>query len=220
MATGMAGRDAGRMAPPPGAGAAAGSAWPAFLGGLALILLCGFAAWGLSAQLAKGLHKVWPLPPPPASAPAAALPADLVHRPQENKPKPRQWTVAEMSTAVSTLPGEIENLVAEAQKDLRQLEDPGEVADAAKQTRARMFFTNWGRAFGNQIKVLEKKMPPEDQCQPYTSMVKGCRAVHIAFKDLHRAPAMTTVKAARTTLDAAVKEMKTALAPPLAAVAN
>ncbi len=205
------------MAAGPAQGAAAGSAWPAFLLGPGLVLLAGFAAFGLREPVSRGLDKVWPLPPPPAAAPAAALPADLVHRPENTKPKPRQWTVAEMSTAVTTLPREIEELVEETQRDLRGYDDPGEITDAARQARARMFFNNWGQAFGNQIKQLEKKMPPEDQCRPYSSIDKGCRLIHVAFKDLRRAPAMTTIKAARTTLDAAVKEMKAALAPPPAA---
>lgn len=215
--TGTAGRDAGQRVAAPAQSAGTGSAWPAFLGGLGLIALFGFAAWGLREELAPGLGKVWPIAPPPAEKPAAALPPDLVHRPEPARPKPRQWTVPEISAAVTGMPGQLEELVAEAQKDLRGLVDPGAVTDAAQEARARMFFNNWGTAFGNQLKALKKKMPPQEQCQPYSSMVKGCRAIHIAFEDLQRAPNMTTVKAARTTLDAAVKDLKAALAPPPAA---
>lgn len=199
--------------PPPVTGAAAGSAWPAFATGIALVLLGGFAAWGLRAPLNRGFDRIWPAPPPPAEAPAA-LPPQLTHRPEDNQPKARQWTLGEVSTAVTTLPREIEALVKEGQQELRQLEDPGELTDAMRQERARNFFKAWGRTFNNRIKLLEKKMPSTPACTPFTAMVSGCRAVNIALDGLKRATNMTTVAAARKTLDQTVKDLQTALTPP------
>lgn len=202
---------------PAGAGPATGaparaSAWPAFATGIALVLAGGFAAYGLRSPLAKGLERVWPAPPPPAAAPAQ-LPPQLQHRPEE-KPKPRQWTLGEVSGAVTGLPKEIAALVKEGQQELRQLEDPGELTDALRQERARNFFRAWGRTFNNRVKLLEKKMPSAQACAPFTAMQSGCRAIEIAIDGLHRATNMTTVAAARKTLEQTVKDLDLALHPP------
>lgn len=194
-------------------GQPAGSAWPAFLAGVGLIGVFGLAAWGLRAPLAKGLDKVWPLPPPPAPV-AAKLPEQLTHRPQPAEPPPRVWTVGEVSTAVSTMPGELEALVREGLQELRQLEDPGEIAESTRQQRARMFFHTWGRTFDNRLKLLEKKMPKAAGCAPYSSLVAHCRAINIAIDGLRRATNMTTVAASRKTLEQTMKELQLALAPP------
>lgn len=201
--------------PPTGpvAVAAGGSAWTAFAAGLALVLAGGFAAFGLRAQLNRGFERIWPSPPPPAEAPAA-LPPQLQHRPEANQPKPRQWTLGEVSGAITTLPREIEALVKEGQQELRQLEDPGDITDAMRQERARNFFKAWGRTFNNRIKLLEKKMPSTQACTPFTAMLNGCRAINIALDGLKRATNMTTVAAARKTLDQTQKDLQVALTPP------
>ena len=77
-----------------------------------------------------------------------------------------------------------------------------------------MFYQTWGRTFRNRSKLLEQKTPPNEACATFSSMVKGCREIHIAYDGLRRATNMTTVPAARKTLDTVVQEMKTALAPP------
>jgi hypothetical protein len=213
MATGAPAR--GTSAPLGGAAAAqpAGSAWPAFFGGVGLVVAFGLVAWGLREQLAKGFDKVWPLAPPPPPV-AAKLPDTLTHRPEPAEPKPRVWTVGEVSTAVSTMPGEIETLVREGQQELRQLEDPGEIADSARQQRARMFFQAWGRTYDNRLKLLEKRMPKAAGCAPFSSLVAHCRAINIAIDGLRRATNMTTVAASRKTLEQTSKELQLALAPP------
>lgn len=210
MATGAPARGGST---PGAAGQPAGSAWPAFLAGVGLILFFGFAAWGLRAQLNKGLDKVWPLPPPPPQV-AAKLPEQLTHRPEPAEPKPRVWTVGEVSAAVTTMPGEVEALVREGLQELRQLEDPGEITDTARQQRARMFFQSWGRTFENRLKLLEKRMPKPAGCAPYSSLVAHCRAINIAIDGLRRSTNMTTVAASRKTLEQTSKELQLALAPP------
>jgi hypothetical protein len=212
MATGAPARNAAPPGPLVGP-APAGSAWPAFLAGLGLIVFFGLAAWGLRAQLAKGLDKVWPLPPPPAAV-ASKLPEQLTHRPESAEPKPRVWTVGEVSHALTTMPGEIEALVREGQQELRQLEDPGDLVDPARQQRARLFFQAWGRTFDNRRKLLRKKMPEPPGCAPFSSMVAGCRAINIALEELKRVPRMTTVAASRKTLEQTSKDLQLALAPP------
>lgn len=188
------------------------SAWPAFLASLSLIFVFGGAAYAVRDPLARGFHKVWPVAEKVAEAPAT-LPTELTHRPAEKAPA-RVWTVGEISTAITTLPGEIEALAQEGNQELRQLADPGALVDPAAQQRARMFYQTWGRTFRNRIKLLEQKTPPNEACATFSSMVKGCREIHIAFDGLRRATNMTTVPAARKTLDTVVQEMKTALAPP------
>ncbi len=115
----------------------------------------------------------------------ATLPPELTHRPEDNQPKPRQWTVGEVSTALTTLPGEIDALVREGQQELRQLEDPGDLVDAVRQERARNFFKAWGRTFNNRVKLLQKKMPTTQACAPFSAMASGCRAINIALDGLH-----------------------------------
>ena len=236
MATAAPGRDApgreasGRDAPgipgrdgrPPADAAArtgggSGAAWPAFLGSLALIAVFGFSAWALRGPLDAGFDKVWSLEKK-AAPPAGSLPPDLQHQPAEAKPKPRQWTVGEIAAASSSLPGEIEELVREGQQELRELKDPGDLAEAAAQERARNFLKTWSRTFANRVKLLRKKAPPIDQCAPLVSLVKSCRALDVALDGLARAANMTTVKAARTTLEQTAKDLQLALAPPVAPV--
>lgn len=214
MATAAPGREApGREAQ---GSAGSGSAWPSFLGSVALVAAFGFSAWALRGPLEPGFDKVWPLEKKVA-APAATLPPDLVHQPDEAKPKPRQWTVGEIAAAASGLPGDIEKLVREGQQELRELKDPGDLAEAAAQERARNFLKTWSRTFANRVKLLKKKAPPIDQCAPLVSLVKSCRALDVALDGLARAANMTTVKAARTTLEQTAKDLQLALAPPVAA---
>ena len=195
------------------AGQGAGSAWPAFLAGFGLVVLFGLLAWVLRVPLGAGFQKVWPVAVAPAETPAA-LPDSLRARPVQEAPKPRVWTVSEVSAAITTLPGEIYALVREGEQELRQLEDPGNLVDPVRQQRARSFFQAWGRTFGNRLKLLEKKMPPDAACAPFSSLVAGCRAVNIALDGLRRAPNMTTTGAARKTLEQTAKDLQTALAPP------
>jgi len=189
------------------------SAWPAFLAGIFLVVAGGLLAWVLRAELVPGLQKVWPLAPAAADVPTT-LPAELTFRPKPEKPKPRVWTLSEISTAITTLPAEIEALVLEGQQELRQLEDPGKLVDQVKQQRAQKFLESWGRTFNNRVKLLEKKMPPKEACTPFASMSPGCRAIHIALDSLHRATNMTTVASSRKTLDEIPKDLRAALAPP------
>lgn len=189
------------------------SAWPAFLAGLSLIFVFGGAAYAVRDPLARGFQKVWPVKEKVVEPPAT-LPTSLTHRPEKKSPA-RVWAVGEISTAVTTLPGEIEALVLEGHQELRQLTDPGALVDPAAQQRARMFFQTWGRTFRNRINLLEQKTPPNEACAAYSSMVKGCREIHIAFDGLRRATNMTTIPAARKTLDTVVEELKKALAPPV-----
>ena len=189
------------------------SAWPAFLASLSLIFAFGSAAYVVRDPLTRGFQKVWPVAEKAAEAPAT-LPDQLTHRPAEKAPT-RVWTVGEISTAITTLPGEIEALAQEGNQELRQLTDPGALVDPAAQQRARMFYQTWGRTFRNRIKLLEQKTPPNEACATFSSMVKGCREIHIAYDGLRRATNMTTVPAARKTLDTVVQELKTALAPPV-----
>ena len=102
----------------------------------------------------------------------------------------------------------------EGQQELRQLEDPGDLTEAVRQERARNFFRAWGRTFNNRVKLLEKKMPGAQACAPFSAMVGGCRAINIALDGLRRSTTMTTVAAAKKTLEQTQKELQLALTPP------
>lgn len=150
-----------------------------------VLTAAGILAAGLILYLARGALapaiERW-LPEPKEEPPVVE---ELVPTPPipVDEPTAPEWTFGDIEAAVTPLSELVAGLIAEGRDELPEFADL-DSNDPVRVARMRNRWQPWGVIWRNRLGVLQRRMPPEEECRRHAALEPICDVLLRSFAAL------------------------------------